>query len=100
MRLKRIGLADDVNTALLSSPPLSAVIERVIQAGCEVCPEWTPAKLLVPLTQEMVGELGIELRAHHIVAHEGDKQLIEAALRTLPCRRRPTLSAPPTTEEM
>merc|ERR1739848_696307 len=46
MRLKRLGSVQDINDALLSSPHLIDVIARVVQAGCEVFPEWTPQQAL------------------------------------------------------
>ena len=67
MRFKRIGNLNDLVTSLLSEKHLAGPIEGVVDAGCEVRPEWTSAVLLVPLTQGQVEELGVELSVHHIL---------------------------------
>jgi len=95
MRLTKLGNYGEVMAALESSDHLSGPRSRVIEAGCEVRPSWTPALLLVPLTQSQVEEeLEMELRAHHIVGCEGDKDLIIAALKTLRCNIRPSVVGP------
>lgn len=94
MRLTKLGHYAEVMAALASSDHLCGPVSRVTEAGCEVRPSWTPALLLVPLKQSQVEELGVELRAHHIVGCEGDKDLVLAALKTLCSKRRPSLVAP------
>jgi len=95
VRLKRVGRLNDVVAALLESAHLHGPISRVMAAGCDVRPAWTPAILLVPLTQTQVGELDVELGVHHIIAHETHKDLIIAALKALPSRQRPSVCMPP-----
>lgn len=94
MRLKRLGQAAKVRSTLLNSAHLKHARELVVEAGCEVLPQWCPAVLLVPLTQESLAETGVELRAHHIVARQSDFPLICQALSEIPRRQRPTLWAP------
>jgi len=96
MRLNKLGSYTEVMTTLTKSDHLSGPISRVIDAGCEVRPSWTPALLLVPLTQALVEELGMELRPHHIVAREKDKDLVVAALKEIRSKIRPSVVAPPT----
>jgi len=100
MRLKRVGRINDIVAALLESVHLHAPIGRVIETGCEVRPAWTPAILLVPLTEAQVLELGVELSVHHIIAHMSDKDLILAALKALPSRQRPSVSMPPSSSQV
>jgi len=94
LRLKRMGRAADVRDTLLNSPHLALPRAPVSEAGCELMPSWTPAKLLVPLTHDQVAEARVDLRAHHIVAHRNDFELVVSAFSELPRRRRPTIAAP------
>ena len=71
---------------------LQIVGQDVAEAGCEVTPSWADgAVLLMPLTQVQAEETQLDLRPHHIVALNGDKDRILAALQTLPCRSRPKI---------
>jgi len=95
MRLKRIGQATHVRSILSNSAHLQHARELVLEAGCEVLPQWCAAVLLVPITQETLAETGVELRAHHIVARRSDFESICQALSEMPRRQRPSLYAPP-----
>ena len=54
----------------------------VHDAGCELEPEWADgAMLLVPLTEELVCESGIQLTHTHIVAMARDVENIRQALK-------------------
>lgn len=82
----------EIITALLESPALEPALQRVQQAGCEVSPPWANgALLLMPLTFEMVTEVGLQLRAHHIISLRCDVGLIKNALAIIPRRRRAKL---------
>ena len=50
---------EEVNAVLFDATgPLSPLHRRVLEAGCEVAPEWSPARaLFVPLTQPQLQEL-------------------------------------------
>lgn len=88
--LKLSRRTTDVVNELLKSPLLQDVRSRVMDAGCQILPEWSSgAVLLVPLTAEQVFEAEIELRAHHILARRCDMTSIKDALSALPKRRRP-----------
>ena len=83
-----------VKDALLLAENLADCRKDVVDAGCEVTPTWANgAVLLMPLTQMQAQEAQLELRPHHIVAFNGDKDRILAALQTLPCRSRPKIRA-------
>ena len=59
-RLTRKANAEEVNAILFDATgPLWPLHRRVLEAGCEVAPEWSPIKaLFVPLTQPQLQELG------------------------------------------
>jgi len=98
MRLKRVGHYKSVIAGLLDSSYLEAAVSRVKDSGCELQPDWTPALLLLPLTQTQVEELEVQLSAHHIIALESDKDLVVAALQEIPSRKRPSVAVPPTSQ--
>ncbi len=77
--------------ALLEEPTLAPALSRVEEAGCEVLPEWAcGAVLLAPLTQDEASEVGLELRAHHVVVAQFEQALVESALRAgVRYKRRP-----------
>ena len=58
-RLTRKANAPHVNELLFNiEGPLAELHRRVLEAGCEVAPEWSPVKaLFVPLTQAQLLEL-------------------------------------------
>lgn len=89
-RLTRMATAVHVNKLLLdASGPLQALHARVLEAGCEVKPQWSPVKaLFVPCTEAQAGELlglaahGYELcRDSNILALQEDGVVIMQALR-------------------
>jgi len=65
---------------------------RVEDAGCSVFPgNANGACVLVPLTEEQLLELDLQLEKHHILAPRSDKLAIEEALRKVPPALRPKL---------
>ena len=81
-----------VKDALLKAECLADCRQDVIDAGCEVHPEWANgAVLLMPLTELQAQDNQLELRPHHVVAFKGDKERVLSALQTLPCRSRPKI---------
>jgi len=107
-KIDRGGLSDDsivvlrlscrtieVEQKLLDSVDLLDIRKRVVEAGCELIPEWgCGAIFLVPLTQDMIIEANIdELRAHHVLALEDDVDRIRGALAEIPKRRRPKVKS-------
>lgn len=103
-KIERGGLSDEkivvlrlscrtveVEQKLLHSAELLDIRDRVVEAGCELMPEWASGAIfLVPLTQDMIMEANIdELRAHHVLALEDDVDCIKCALAEIPKRRRP-----------
>mmetsp|Transcript_129374 Transcript_129374/g.223361 ORF Transcript_129374/g.223361 Transcript_129374/m.223361 type:complete len:444 (-) Transcript_129374:161-1492(-) len=95
MTLNKIVDYSEVRKALTTSVHLQRAITDVMEAGCEVAPSWTPALLLVPLTQPQVEELGMPLRAHHIVGRQSDKDLVVETLQGLRSKKRPSVKVPP-----
>ncbi|CAE7701834.1 MIB2 [Symbiodinium sp. CCMP2592] len=90
LHLSRCG--GPVKEALLSSPELAECLQRVVDAGCEVTPEWANgAVLLAPLTEEEATDAGLKLYPHHVVAFESDTDRVQATLRALPCKVRPSI---------
>lgn len=74
------------------SPHLTACRSRVESAGCTVRPSWANgALLLVPVTEEQIKEEGIDLKAHNILMHTSDEELVKDALAQLVKRKRPEL---------
>merc|ERR1712046_21816 len=66
--------------------------ERVREAGCNLFPIGAHgACLLVPLTDEQLFELGLQLEKYHIVALRSDRLAIDEALRQVPRAVRPKL---------
>ena len=78
-----------------SSSVLSGLRARVVEAGCEPSPARAEggALLLVPATQEQIGEAGIKLKKHHILMHSEDRPLVERVLQGCPRRRRPFMQS-------
>lgn len=87
LRLTKRARAPEVLEALQGSPILERCHKRLAAAGCVMTPEWTEAKLLVPLPQELVNEFlegsELQLAHHHIIALSEDIDIIKAALRTI-----------------
>ncbi|CAE7356137.1 retsat [Symbiodinium sp. CCMP2456] len=89
---------EEINTVLFDATgPLRLLHRRVLEAGCEVAPEWSPARaLFVPLTQPQLQELlhgnMYELGKLHVLALESDGKLIKDAFnRAIPRKVRPKL---------
>jgi len=81
-----------IKSHLLKSTFLQACFDYVRNADCEVSPSWANgALLLVPLSQEMLVEAGLELKAHNLVLLSSDKDLVMQALAELPKRKRPNV---------
>lgn len=85
---------------LLFNPegPLKALHDRVLAAGCQVDPAWSPVKaLFIPMTEEQMQELtalavhGYELsKEDHILALKEDETLLNEALKSCSrCKNRP-----------
>jgi len=82
----------EIRAAILGFPALGVCLDCVDKAGCEVQPDWANgALLLVPLTKELVDEVGIELKAHNVVLLPADYEHVRQALSKLPHRKRPQL---------
>jgi len=97
-RLTRMARLPEVTSTLLESPLLLPCRERVIDAGCEISPSWSSgAKFFVPCTQQLIAELeqdtGFEILDKHILALRSDKEVIIRALKSLPRKIRPHVSA-------
>ncbi|CAE7445229.1 unnamed protein product [Symbiodinium sp. CCMP2592] len=98
-RLSRQNNAPRVNGILLDATgPLAELHLRVLEAGCEVAPKWSPVKaLFIPVTEPQMHELlhpesaHYELGKTHILALLSDRDLIDGALRQLPKITRPKL---------
>ena len=58
-RLTRMAKTEHVQQLLLNPDgPLAALHARVLEAGCEVNPDWSPVKVLfVPITEAQMNEL-------------------------------------------
>ncbi|CAE7904854.1 unnamed protein product [Symbiodinium microadriaticum] len=84
-RLTRKAHAEEVNAVLFDATgPLWPLHRRVLEAGCEVAPEWSPIKaLFVPLTQPQLQELAqgniYELGKVHLLALQSDAELLTEA---------------------
>ena len=75
---------------LLKDERLQKVRAQVEEAGCEILPDWAQgAVLLVPLTEKEAMDVGVELRAHHVVIAQTHQSHIESALAAIPKKRRP-----------
>eukprot|EP00435_Cladocopium_sp_Y103_P072602 s45_g40.t1 len=99
-RLTRMATSEHVTRVLLDATgPLWQLHRRVLEAGCEVDPEWNLVRaLFVPLTEAQMTELqalserGYELnKTDHLLALQSDQDLITKALRLICCKGRPKL---------
>lgn len=80
-----------VNT-LLEAPQLAVARARVVDAGCELQPDFAGgATILIPMTREQFLELNLDLAPHHVVTIRAEKTLLEAALACVPSKQRPTI---------
>merc|ERR1712032_1563761 len=77
--------------ALSKSPALRDARKRVEDAGCSPFVSKVRACLLVPLTEDQLQELGLQLQQHHVLALRSDGPAIAEALRMVPRERRPKL---------
>jgi hypothetical protein len=88
------GHTPDVKKRILESPDLAEARTRVAEESCQLAPEWANgALLLVPLRQDQALEARMELRPHHVVILQRDRQAIESTLMGLPKRRRPRIKS-------
>jgi len=88
VRLSRVS--QEMHQLMLASDKLQLCRDQVVAAGCEVQPDWANgAILLAPVTHEMIVELGVLLRSHHVCLLRKDRHLLDSALNEVPCRRRP-----------
>ncbi|CAE7302140.1 unnamed protein product [Symbiodinium sp. CCMP2592] len=100
-RITRKANAEEVDAILFDATgPLWSLHRRVLEAGCEVRPEWSPARaLFVPLTQPQLQELEqaqegnlYEMGKLHLLAMESDGELIKDAFNhAIPRKVRPKL---------
>ncbi|CAE7752356.1 unnamed protein product [Symbiodinium sp. CCMP2592] len=102
-RLTRKAHAPHVNELLLDpTGPLAVLHRRVLEAGCEVAPDWSPVKaLFVPCTVAQMQELlasaeegGVhppELGKEHILALRSDFPVLDRAIRSISKKYRPRL---------
>ncbi|CAE8627473.1 unnamed protein product [Polarella glacialis] len=82
-----------VADALSTSDELSACHDGVREAGCELTPSWAGgAVLLVPLTLELYEELGLKFAPYHVLSLSSGRERLEAALRSVPYKKRGQLS--------
>eukprot|EP00435_Cladocopium_sp_Y103_P071592 s45_g37.t3 len=103
-RLSRMATSDHVTRVLLDHlGPLWQLHRRVLEAGCQVDPEWklgtNPVRaLFVPITEtqmdefQALSERGYELtKTDHIFALQSDYDAISKALSLICCKSRPKL---------
>ncbi|CAE7395816.1 unnamed protein product [Symbiodinium sp. CCMP2456] len=102
-RLTRKANAPHVNELLFDPDgPLAELHRRVLEAGCEVAPNWSPVKaLFVPCTDTQMQELMApaeeggahppELGKEHILALRSDFPALDRAIRGLSKKHRPRL---------
>jgi len=102
-RLTRKANAPQVNELLFDpTGPLAALHQRVLEADCEVAPEWSPVKaLFVPCTEAQMEELVegtegsggplYELSKEQIIALQTDEALLDGALRAMSKKHRAKL---------
>merc|ERR1712048_814706 len=84
VRLTRKSRSPEVRQAILGSQFTAQAVRSVHDAGCELEPEWADgAMLLVPLTEELVCESGIQLTHTHVIAMAGDVENIRQAFKTI-----------------
>ncbi|CAE7445280.1 unnamed protein product [Symbiodinium sp. CCMP2592] len=106
-RITRRAHAEEVNAVLFDATgPLWPLHRRVLEAGCEVAPEWSPIKaLFVPLTHPQLQELSqgsiYELGKANLLALQSDAELLIEAFSELQRKVRPRLrrEAPRVDEE-
>eukprot|EP00435_Cladocopium_sp_Y103_P046765 s44_g13.t1 len=100
-RLTRMATSEHVARILLDATgPLAELHRRVLEAGCEVNPEWNPVRaLFVPITEAQMAELqalsehGYELnKTDHLLALQSDQDLITEALREICWKYRPRIA--------
>lgn len=97
-------VGDDIMILKLTSGPSKAIpiilefpefqdrIAWIAASGCDVHPEWANgATMLYPLTLEHFIELDVNLEPYHIVAFSRDVPILQQALESIPCRKRPKL---------
>ena len=83
---------EEASHALRESFVLDDARKRVEDTSCSLSPESANgAFLLVPLTNEQLVELDLQLDKYHIVALRSDKPAIDEALRKAPKPDRPKL---------
>ena len=64
----------------MQASDLEASTAVLVRAGCGVEPSFASgAKLLVPLAAYLLGELGLQLEVHHIVALRSSPQQVARA---------------------
>lgn len=84
--------SQEVEGVLLRSQELEPCRQQVQAAGCELRPIWAGgAILMVPMTPGLYSELGLQLQSHHVLILAEHVGRLQAALKALPCRRRPGL---------
>ncbi|CAE8610728.1 unnamed protein product, partial [Polarella glacialis] len=92
LRLTRHAQAAEVAHEILQSPDLEKCRAMVLEAGCELRPEWAGgAWLLLPLTREQFEEAGLETTPVHIIALSRDEDALRRALKAVPKEKRPKL---------
>jgi len=94
IRLTSRSRTPAVRSALLQSEVLEQCRSRVAEAGFSLTPGWANgAVLLVPLTEEHLAELDVDVSHHHIIVLSEDVQAVRAALKAIPYKKRPKLSS-------
>lgn len=93
LRLSRMARSPRITDLFQHSPHLEVCRARMAEVNHTMFPEWTEARLLVPLLEDDFREHDIELHFDNVVALKSDIEAIKAALKTLnDCgRQRPTL---------
>jgi hypothetical protein len=92
-RLRRRARSPEVAAVLCKSPRLTPLRDRIMQAGCEIRPEWADGMwLLLPLTKEQFLLADLQQPCElDILMHEGDENLVRLALQDLPKELNPKL---------
>lgn len=94
--LRLSGCSAEIASTLREADCLAHCCARFDDASPEFepQPEWAHgALLLVPVKPQEVEEAELELRAHHIIALQGDKECVYEALSTIPKRhKRPKMT--------
>jgi len=92
LRLDRRARAVEVASALLEAPALAMCRARVVEAGCELQPDWAGgAWLLLPMTKEIYEEIGLQTCSVHLLMLSQDEAAVRQALKTVPKKKRPQL---------